>query len=316
MKDFEFNTLVLSLDDEVIQSLHEINVTDINTVKQAKTKEELLYIIMDHNIDLIVLDLNCKLDDILSSLHILRSDDEYSSIPIIAIDKSNLANDLSKTLGENNVLSILTYETYINQIKSSMRFVKNNIISVHRLNNQIDENQKQLITDPLTGASNRRGAVKAYSRLVSFNESNQEEFSLVMLDIDDFKYINDTYGHDIGDQVLIEMSEIITDHIYGHDRLIRFGGEEFIILLSDISAEDSIIKAEHIRELIENHHFTSKDLNITASIGVKDYCEGITLDALIIQSDELMYKAKSSGKNMVCSSETKISNDIVMNITR
>lgn len=124
-------------------------------------------------------------------------------------------------------------------------------------------------------------------------------FSLIMFDLDDFKKLNDTYGHNIGDIILIEVSRIVKDNLHENAILSRWGGEEFMILIPDLGHKKSLETAQVLCNKIE-HIFKNKYC-VTASFGVKTYCEGDTIEVMLNQVDSKMYLAKKRGKNQVVS---------------
>lgn len=124
-----------------------------------------------------------------------------------------------------------------------------------------------------------------------------------MLDIDHFKRVNDTHGHDIGDEVLISISKLISNSLRSKDAFIRFGGEEFFIFTSDCNLKITINIAEKFRLKIQNTKHGSLNLNITSSFGVVEYIENETMESLIKRCDLLLYKAKANGRNIVISTQ-------------
>ena len=125
-----------------------------------------------------------------------------------------------------------------------------------------------------------------------------------MIDIDHFKMVNDTYGHDIGDDVLVSFSNIIIASIRRDDSLIRLGGEEFLVFLSNANFQIAVKSAEKIRIKIQNTLHSLKQLQVTASFGVVQYKENEEMESLIKRADTLLYIAKDSGRNIVISEET------------
>jgi len=147
------------------------------------------------------------------------------------------------------------------------------------------------ITDDLTKAFNR-------GKIIDLIENNlSEENGVILLDIDDFKVINDTYGHAFGDDVLIGVSDIIRNTIRDNDYIGRYGGEEFLIFLKDVKDDELFEIAERIRESIQSISWEN-DLQTTASIGVTK-CFSLSFDEIFHQVDKLMYSAKAAGKNKV-----------------
>ncbi len=130
----------------------------------------------------------------------------------------------------------------------------------------------------------------------------KRELSLIMLDIDNFKSVNDSHGHAVGDEVLKKFSRVLKDNVREIDCICRFGGEEFIILLPETSAESAQLFAERILGQIQKIRIKArrKNIRITASIGVVSYPRHYkSLNRLLSAADEAMYQAKSAGKNRV-----------------
>lgn len=156
-------------------------------------------------------------------------------------------------------------------------------------------------TDPLTGLFNRRTMTEHVKEMYQDYVDYKKPFCLIICDIDDFKKINDTYGHDCGDEVLISISKKLSDIVRGHDFLCRWGGEEFLILLKNIEIDNARIIAERIREHIEAMKITYKDIHvhITMTFGVASAAESEDYEGLFKIADERLYEGKKSGKNIV-----------------
>jgi len=167
---------------------------------------------------------------------------------------------------------------------------------------QMEENLKRLAsTDPLTGLPNRRVFMEAlaqeWARLQRFNNMQS---SLLMLDIDYFKRINDTYGHAAGDEVLCQFADILRDELRNIDTPGRLGGEEFAILLPGIAANNAMTMAERLRKRIEATPVISSNglINFTVSIGVTLIgAEDMAYEAALHRADAAMYNAKDAGRN-------------------
>jgi two-component system, cell cycle response regulator len=166
-----------------------------------------------------------------------------------------------------------------------------------------DRLYQQATRDPLTGLSNRRYFQNEFRRSFSIASRYGRCFSLLILDIDFFKKVNDTYGHDVGDQVLRAVAEVVLKHVRGQDIAARLGGEEFVMLLPDTPINGAAVVAERIRYAVENHNFNAAGClhQITVSIGVGEYPSSSTSpDDVIKRADESLYRAKTSGRNRVC----------------
>lgn len=154
------------------------------------------------------------------------------------------------------------------------------------------------ITDPLLKIYNRRYFTQKLEEEIERVKRTKAGFSLIMMDIDHFKTINDDFGHQIGDQVLLGLAETIKQRIRKTDIFARWGGEEFVILLPDTNLENAVHLAEELRSNISSMEINGAR-RITASFGVTSYREGDTLDTITKRADDLMYEAKAAGRNCV-----------------
>ncbi len=163
---------------------------------------------------------------------------------------------------------------------------------------ELEEKLKKLaITDSLTGLFNRRHAFDILKKEKSKADRGVNRFCILLIDIDNFKRINDTYGHDVGDEVLIRIAKIFRNKLRNYDVVARWGGEEFLIILPNIDSEGARISAERIRKSIEE--LDVNGVKTTISIGVTCYNPGESLNEIIKRADEALYEAKKLGKNKV-----------------
>jgi diguanylate cyclase (GGDEF)-like protein len=160
------------------------------------------------------------------------------------------------------------------------------------------ELQRFSTTDSLTGAYNRRMFMDLLTREMTRVGRYGELFSLLMFDIDHFKAVNDTYGHDIGDRVLVEVVQLSMETIRQSDVLARWGGEEFMVLLPQTTPEMALSMGERLREKINEYTFTGVG-TLTVSIGVVHLQQLDTVDLLIKRVDNALYTAKETGRNRV-----------------
>ncbi len=169
----------------------------------------------------------------------------------------------------------------------------------------MEEQLTQLsIHDPLTGLGNRRELETSLFKEVQRSERASRPLSLLMLDIDFFKHVNDTYGHQAGDEVLQHLAKIVTITIRAGDTATRFGGEEFVVILPETDTTDAQKLAERIRQSIADSAVTSssgKTINYKVSIGIATYPEhGMDKASLLAAVDKALYRAKESGRDRVC----------------
>lgn len=156
-------------------------------------------------------------------------------------------------------------------------------------------------TDPLMGVTNRRRGTTLIENEINKSKRHNNISSIIMFDLDNFKQINDVYGHSKGDYVLQEICRIILKEIRGCDEFIRWGGEEFIVLCPCSNLEQTSNLGERLRASIAKHNF--KDLmRVTASFGVAEIKQREELDNLLNRVDQRLYESKNSGKNKVTSS--------------
>ncbi len=151
-------------------------------------------------------------------------------------------------------------------------------------------------TDPLTGVYNRRHFYGLVNNFSDISRREQKASTILILDIDKFKNINDTYGHDAGDRVIQELAKVVLENIRKGDIFCRFGGEEFVLFLPYTNYESAKIVAEKIRESIEASRGV-KNIKFTVSIGIGKFIDDI--DAAIKKADTALYTAKESGRNRV-----------------
>lgn len=154
------------------------------------------------------------------------------------------------------------------------------------------------ITDYLTGANNRQSFENTLIHEIEISKRYDTTLSLILFDIDHFKHINDTYGHDIGDNVLIELVGVVKKNIRLSDMMARWGGEEFAVLLPRTGITEAKIVAEKIRLAIANHHFGNPP-HVTASFGVVEFGHQDSKKSIVKRADEGLYKAKENGRNRV-----------------
>ncbi len=164
-----------------------------------------------------------------------------------------------------------------------------------------NEHRKDVLTDALTGIANRRAYEFELTRRVSQAERDGTPVTLLMLDIDQFKKLNDRYGHPAGDAVLKGVADILQATIRKCDLGVRYGGEEFSVILPGISFSEASDVAERIRTLIESHRFSFNKLTLrtTVSIGFAQYQSDDNIDSLTRRADAALYSAKEAGRNSV-----------------
>lgn len=184
--------------------------------------------------------------------------------------------------------------SYIDTQKGLCVVVMNDITDSERLTQTLLE---IATTDALTGIGNRRRFNDVYKKQWLSAQRYQTPLFLLILDIDHFKVVNDTYGHDVGDEVLKKLAETLQSHLRESDEFFRIGGEEFAVLLSHQTEEQALAVAEKLRSEVQNTAFPQID-HLTISIGLSQFT-GQSENELFKQADNALYEAKNSGRNCV-----------------
>jgi diguanylate cyclase (GGDEF)-like protein len=157
-----------------------------------------------------------------------------------------------------------------------------------------------MYTDKLTGAYNRNRFYEYMKMLMEKAHKSRGDLAIIIYDVDYFKLINDKYGHLVGDAVLKETTDLIKKNIRSTDRLFRFGGDEFIIALTDTDLAEAGRLAENIRKMVyDRTHFAKTVHAVTLSMGVAEYKDGEQIHEFIARADYKLYEAKEAGRNIV-----------------
>ncbi|WP_416884906.1 diguanylate cyclase [Marinospirillum sp.] len=165
------------------------------------------------------------------------------------------------------------------------------------------ELQELAFHDQLTHLYNRRAFIDLLEAEVAKSSRYQTRFSLIMFDLDHFKRVNDSYGHDRGDQVLKRVAELSQERLRANDSVARWGGEEFMVLLPETSLKRALKAAESLRQKIADENFTEVG-QVTISLGVAEYQPEESLDSLTQRVDQALYAAKEGGRNQVVAAKT------------
>jgi diguanylate cyclase (GGDEF)-like protein len=220
---------------------------------------------------------------------------EQSVVIDYEIDAYMAKTDISAQKLTTTIVASLRSFEYITEIQ------KLNAELEARVAMRTAELEKLAMLDPLTGAGNRRHLNERGAAEVAVCEREKRPLSVIMLDLDHFKLVNDTWGHPLGDMVLQEVVKTAKDLLRPSDFLARIGGEEFVVLLPSAPAEGAMIIAERIRAAIAGLLFPVEDANVpvTASFGVAELGGDLNLEAALGRADVALYQAKQSGRNQV-----------------
>jgi diguanylate cyclase (GGDEF)-like protein len=236
-------------------------------------------------------------------------------------DYRNQDNNIEILLGENPGRNRLEYELNILDtslghisISRTRRYKKREIEQIENLLTTLLYPLRNALLyraaiesafiDSLTGVKNRSAFDDNFSRDIEFNRRKHSDLSLLVLDIDFFKNINDQYGHAVGDLVLKEIAATVEHTIRSSDALYRYGGEEFVVVLNDTNIAGALLLAKRIRRNVECLRIKSlKDVSITLSVGVSSMVEQDNSKSLFERADAALYQAKENGRNQVYTAE-------------
>ncbi len=251
--------------------------------------------------DLILLDLMMPEMNGIQVCQVLKSQQIYTDIPVIFLTASNEENDLLQAFEQGAVDYIIKPcrpSELLARVKTHLELKRTR----DELKKAYQELEKLANTDPLTGLANRRALFEVCEREFERAQRYYHPFSILMLDLDHFKRINDNFGHSVGDLALRITAQTIFEQLREVDLVGRFGGEEFIIILPETQIEDAIIVAQRICRTISQLSLPVQDktVTITVSIGVATYTNGDrNIDMIIQRADQALYKAKHKGRNRV-----------------
>ncbi len=245
---------------------------------------------IDPKPDLIILDIDMPVMNGYTVCKTLKENIETSTIPIIFVTAMQAEEDEEKGL----LLGAIDYLT--KPVRPAI--LKARIITHIQLKKQRDALVNMALKDQLTSLYNRHYLLETASQRVAKANRNKTPISIMMMDIDHFKKINDTYGHAAGDSVLKEFSKLLIQECRQEDIASRFGGEEFVIFLDDCDQTTAFSIADRIRERVEV--LMPENINVTVSIGVAELMNGKEeFTQLIKRADDAMYQAKGQGRNKV-----------------
>jgi two-component system cell cycle response regulator len=253
-------------------------------------------------VDLIVLNLDADHFDSLRWLAHARSNSECRAKPILGVIAAGDSPRILKAfeLGVNDI--VLRPVDHL-ELKARARTQIRRKRFVDFLRNSLDRSLEMALTDALTGLNNRRYMDHHLNRLMMTAASGGAAVSLLVFDMDHFKNVNDTHGHDIGDEVLKEFSKRLCANIRAQDMPCRMGGEEFVVIMPETNTDMAMIIAERVRLKVAENAFIASNgrhLEITVSVGVTtSQGQGDGVESMLKRADRGLYEAKSSGRNRV-----------------
>jgi diguanylate cyclase len=186
-------------------------------------------------------------------------------------------------------------------VESSHKELLETRYALINMQNELSETRQMLNEDPLTGALNRRGMEQTLSREIARAQRNDGKFAIAMVDLDFFKKINDQHGHEVGDQMLIHFSQLIRSVLRKSDALVRYGGEEFTLLLPDTDSRGAMLVLSRLQQLMKKSPIKigDKEVNTTFSAGVAFLKPEENGHAVLRRADEALYRAKKEGRDRI-----------------
>jgi diguanylate cyclase (GGDEF)-like protein len=268
---------VVSFMQDATDSIASINDKDINSIEHAK----------------------------------LAFSNAYKEVAKQSLDEYGISNERFEELAQLHQETI--EECSLEQIDMSSIQNKFNDIQSHmskeveranqvitKLTSKIKHLEKNSNIDSLTNVYNRR-SLSSYLNNICSKKDIPYELHLLILDIDDFKKINDTFGHIAGDKILIFIANILKKTLRDGDKIFRYGGEEFVIVLNRIDTQSCMKISKRLLKLVSSNHliYKGESINVTISIGATKYHPHDTPDTLIARADKALYKSKHNGKNQM-----------------
>lgn len=274
-----------------------------NEVAAADSFEEALVRVRGGDFDLIVVSLGLRGFDGLRLCSQLRSLPEGRNVPILVLVSDGDKRKLNQAL-EMGVNDYLTRPVDKNELIARVRTQLRKKNYQDRLRHNVQLSLEMAITDQLTGLHNRRYMARHLDNLILSAQKSGKPLAFLIMDIDHFKSVNDTHGHDIGDEVLREFANRISANIRGIDLACRYGGEEFVVVMPDTDIDFACTIAERLRHSVETTPFeisrAPNTLNVTISIGIASaQSEGDNAESLLHRADQALYRAKREGRNRV-----------------
>ncbi|MDE2184422.1 MAG: PleD family two-component system response regulator [Alphaproteobacteria bacterium] len=273
-----------------------------NSASAVDTFEEALVRVRGGDFDLIIVSLGMRGFDGLRLCSQLRSLPEGRNVPILVVVSDGDRRKLNQAL-EMGVNDYLTRPVDKNELVARVRTQLRKKRYADMLRHNVQLSLEMAITDQLTGLHNRRYMSRHLDNLLLQSSKSGKPVAFVIMDIDFFKLVNDTHGHDVGDEVLREFSRRIAANVRGIDLACRYGGEEFVVVMPDTDVAYAYAVAERLRRSIETTPIDISrppdKLNITISIGIAGSGAQDTADALLHRADQALYRAKKSGRNRV-----------------
>ncbi len=295
---------ILVIEDQTFDSkkFAETLAVDHDTVDIVENGIQAMTKVIEETYDLLVVSLNLKNEDGLRLCSHLRSSERTRAIPILMIandeDMPRIAHGLE--IGAHDyILRPVDRNELLARVRTQIRRKR----FQERLRSNFELSLSMALTDPLTGLYNRRYFEVHLQKLIQKNDVSKKSMGVLMLDVDHFRTFNNTYGHAIGDVVLKMFAKRIQDSLRSFDLVARLGGEEFVVILPDISTEMAYFIGERLRRSIADEPFPCEveggSVKVTTSIGGAIIQGAPRMEEVLKRADDCLYQAKEQGRDMV-----------------
>jgi two-component system cell cycle response regulator len=301
--DLGRNGSILVVDDRSASSERLVAMlSDDHTVAVQADPNEALFHAAEGSYDLLIVSLGLENFDGLRLCSQLRSLERTRNVPILAIADAENNTRLVRGL-EIGVNDYLSRPIDKNELMARVRTQIRKKRYTERLRDNVQMSIEMAITDALTGLYNRRYMETHVGTLVEQANARSKPLTVLVLDIDYFKSINDSWGHDAGDDVLREFAVRIRKSIRGIDLACRYGGEEFVVIMPETDMAVATMVAERLRRRIASEPFPiqqgTRNIEVTISIGLAALARGEDAAAVVKRADQALYRAKRDGRNRV-----------------
>jgi diguanylate cyclase (GGDEF)-like protein len=270
-------------------------------IGQSSDGQEALKRLKNHSVDVIFYGAEKLSSQSFKWLKQLNKQVESKNIPVFIF--SSEENEKERIMGlESGASDCLTYEISAKEAAARIRRSLETKKRIEQLRKANDELERQAMTDPLTGLCNRRFFALALESEAARSSRTEEPFSLLILDLDHFKKINDRFGHQAGDAVLQVVASTLRTSIRKFDTACRYGGEEFAIIMPGTTSANSYRIAERIRKKIASLSNNQLPINVPVTVSIGICCAAepnfIDCDKMILEADYALYRAKRRGRNL------------------
>jgi len=286
---------ILVVDDSIINLNILENLLDGYDVIETTNGKSALSILEKEDVHLILLDIVMPEVDGYEICQKIKENEKTKNIPVVFITAKTDEDSIEKAYdvgGSDFVTKPFKPKELLARVKTQLK--------IHKMEKEL---RLLALIDPMTKLYNRRYFTSITEHSISFAQRERQELSVIMIDIDDFKNINDTYGHQIGDDVIVLVANTLMKIQRKSDIVCRYGGEEFVILLPNTSLENAKKVAEHARKEVESlsvSDSSQQEISFTISLGVS--CVNVddeeTIEKSLKRADDALYNAKKLGKNL------------------